>query len=399
MRYEAVIFDFDGTICDTGEGILKCVKYALDAFNLVSPEDYRELTAFIGPPLLVAFQEEYGVDPKTADALVKKYRERYSDIGLYESSLYDGIVPLLKRLKSDNIKLGIASSKPQKFVDALLEHFGISSLFDSVCAVSFKADCESKASIISRCQHELDVPGNRTLMVGDRKYDIDGARANLIDTVGALWGYGSKFEFIEAQAKFIADKVDDIEAIALGFFEQTEKSEGKFSGKIITVRHDTVTLVDGSEAMREVVDHPGGVAVVGLTQDDEVLLVRQFRYPYRETIYEIPAGKLERGEDPKEAAIREFSEECGASAQIFESLGELYPTPGYCGEIIRLYYASGLTFGEQHLDSDEFLDVARIPFDECVAKIMNGEIKDAKTIIGILKLKELKVKGNDSISG
>lgn len=390
MRYSAVIFDFDGTICDTGEGILKSAKYALDAFGYATPEDYNELTCFIGPPLLVTFQEVYGADPAKAEALVAKYRERYNNTGLYESCIYDGISDLLQKLKANNIKIGIASSKPLTYIETLLEKFDVKQYFDVICGVSFKADCESKSSIVSRCLKELGTEGNATLMVGDRKYDIDGARTNMIDSIGVMWGYGSKFEFIEAQAKFIAEKIDDIEAIALGFFEQTEKSDGKFSGKIITVRHDTVTLVDGTEAMREVVDHPGGVAVVGLTDNNEVLLVRQFRYPYKETIYEIPAGKLEKGENPKEAGIREFSEECGASAQIFESIGELYPTPGYCGEIIHLYYAEGLTFGEQHLDDDEYLDVIKMPFNECVEKIMNGEIKDAKTIIGILKLKELK---------
>lgn len=390
MRYSAVIFDFDGTICDTGEGILKSAKYALDAFGYPTPEDYRELTCFIGPPLLVTFQEVYGADPAKAEALVAKYRERYNDTGLYESCIYDGISGLLQRLKANHIKIGIASSKPLTYVETLLEKFDIKQYFDVICGVSFKADCESKSSIVSRCLKELGAEGNAALMVGDRKYDIDGARTNMLDSVGVMWGYGSKFEFIEAQAKFIAEKIDDIEAIVLGFFEQTEKSEGKFSGKIITVRHDTITLVDGTEAMREVVDHPGGVAIVGLTDNNEVLMVRQFRYPYKETIYEIPAGKLEKGENPKEAGIREFSEECGAAAKVFESIGELYPTPGYCGEIIHLYYAEDLTFGEQHLDDDEYLDVIKMPFNECVEKIMSGEIKDAKTIIGILKLKELK---------
>lgn len=369
---------------------MKCAKFALDFYGFKTPDDYSEMTYFIGPPLLVTFQEVFGADPAMAEQLVKKFRERYTDIGVYESCLYDGIKALLCRLKKDGIKLGIASSKPQKYIETLLEKFKIIECFDSICGVSFTADCESKASIISRCLGELGTGGNETVMVGDRKYDIEGARANIVDSIGALWGYGSKFELIEAQARFIADKVDDIEAIALGFFEQTEKSEGKFSGKIITVRHDTVTLVDGTEAMREVVDHPGGVAVAGITDNNEILLVRQFRYPYRETIYEIPAGKLEKGEDPKTAAIREFSEECGAGAEIFESLGEMYPTPGYCGEIIRLYYAEELTFGEQHLDEDEFLDVIKMPIDECVSRIMSGEIKDAKTIIAILKLKELK---------
>ena len=390
MRYNTVIFDFDGTVCDTGEGILKSAKYALDYLGYETPDDYNELTCFIGPPLLITFQEKFGADPVKAEELVKKFRERYTNTGLYESCLYDGIISLLKRLKSNNIRLGIASSKPQHYIEALLEKFGIKSLFDCICGVSFKADCESKASIIGRCLGELGANAKETIMVGDTHFDIDGAKLNQIDGVGVLWGYGSKFELIEAQAKYIAEKVDDIEAIALGFYEQTEEVNWKFKGNIINVHHDSVTLADGTPAMREVVDHPGGVAIVGLTENNEVLLVRQFRYPYKETIYEIPAGKLEYGENPRDAAIREFSEECGAEAEIFESLGEIYPTPGYCGEIIRIFYAAKLSYGEQHLDDDEYLDVIKMPFDECVRRIMSGEIKDAKTIAGILKLKELK---------
>lgn len=388
MRYKAVIFDFDGTLCDTGEGILKSAEYALDAYGIECP-DYSELTCFIGPPLLITFQEKFGADPVLADELVKKFRERYTNKGVFESVLYDGIKPLLARLKKDGIKAGIASSKPQDYLETLLDHFGIKDYFDSICGVSFTADCESKSNIIARCQRELDVAGNLCLMVGDKKYDIEGAKANLIDSVGVLWGYGTKFEHIEAGAKFIASRVDDIEAIALGFFEQTEEVQGIFNGRIITVHNDTVTLVNGETSQREVVDHTGGVAVVGLTDNNEILLVRQFRYPYKETIYEIPAGKLERGEDPYKAGKREFLEECGATAGVFEPLGEIYPSPGYCGEIIRLYYAKDITFGEQSLDEDEFLDVTKMPFGECIDKIMSGEIKDAKTIIGVLKIKEI----------
>ncbi|MGN1421476.1 MAG: HAD hydrolase-like protein [Eubacterium sp.] len=389
MRYSAVIFDFDGTICDTGEGILKSAQYALEAFGYEVP-DYKELTYFIGPPLLVTFQEKFGADPATADELVKKYRERYTNKGLLESCLYDGIKELLASLKKENIKLGIASSKPQDYVEALLDHFGIKSYFDVICGVSFTADCESKANIISRCVKELEIPGNEILMAGDKSYDIEGAKANFIDSAGVLWGYGSRIEFAQSGAKFIAEKPKDIFSIALGYFEQTEEVQGIFNGRIITVHNDTVTLVDGESAQREVVDHPGGVAVVGLTEDNEILLVRQFRYPYKETILEIPAGKLEKDEDPREAGIREFKEECGAQAERFESLGEIYPTPGYCGEIIRIFYAEGITYGEQNLDEDEFLDVVKMPIKECISKIMNGEIKDAKTIAGIFKLKELK---------
>lgn len=389
MRYNGVIFDFDGTICDTGEGILKSAKYALDAFGYNAP-DYKELTFFIGPPLLITFQEVYGADPAKADELVKKFRERYTNIGIFESELYDGIKELLLSLKKQGIKLGIASSKPQDYVETLLERFGIKSYFDSICAVTFTADCESKSSIISRCHKELGIAGNEVIVVGDKKYDIEGAKANMIDSAGVLWGYGTRFEHIEAGAKFIVSKVMDIEAVALGFYEQTENVQGIFSGKIITVHHDDVTLVDGTSAKREIVDHPGGVGIVSLTDNNEVLLVRQFRYPYKEVIYEIPAGKLERGEDPFEAGKREFGEECGATAECFEDLGMIYPTPGYCSEIIHLYCATGLTFGNQHLDDDEFLDVIKMPLGECVSRIMSGEIKDAKTIIGVLKLKELK---------
>lgn len=388
MMYEAVIFDFDGTICDTGIGIKKSAKYALDAYNIPS-EEWQELNFFIGPPLLVTFQEKYNQSASRADELVKKFRERYSVTGLYESELYPGIKKLLKNLKANGLKIGIASSKPQDFVEKLLSKFGITNYFDCICAVSFNADCESKQSIISRCIKELEVEPIKAIVVGDRFYDIDGAKANIIDSVGALWGYGNKFEFIESGAKYIAEKVDDIESIALGLYERTENVQGIFSGRVITVHEDEVSLCDNTTAKRECVDHLGGVAVIGLNDDMEVLLVKQFRYPYKETIYEIPAGKLEPGEDPFEAGKREFKEETGCVADEYFSLGEVYPTPGYTNEIIRLYGAKGLHFEGQNLDDGEFLQVCTMGFEKLVEKVMSGEIKDAKTIIATLKLKEL----------
>lgn len=394
MKFKSVIFDFDGTICKTGEGIIKSAKYALEAFGYEVPEDDSELEFFIGPPLLVTFQERFGADPQTALELVKKYRERYTNQGVYESELYEDIKGLLEALKNDDIKIGIASSKPQKYIETLLEKFGVIKYFDSVCGVSFTADCESKASIITRCLAELNTPPDSAIMVGDKNYDIAGAKANNLLSVGVLWGYGNKFEFIEAGADFIAEKPQDIEAVALGYFEQTEESTGIFNGRIITVHEDTVQLVDGTQAKREIVDHNGGVAIIGLTEEGEVLLVRQFRAPYKEVLYEIPAGKLEKGEDPFEAAKREFQEECGCTSENFEYIGELYPTPGYCSEIIRLYYATGLEFGEQNLDEDERLDVYRVPLGEAFDRCINGEIKDAKTQIGIMKVREMLNNGS-----
>lgn len=386
--YKSVIFDFDGTICDTGEGVKKSAKYALDAFNIPS-DDWQTLDCFIGPPLLVTFQEQFNQSAADADLLVQKFRERYTNTGIYECELYNGIKQLLISLKDDGMKIGIASSKPQVFVETLLNKFAIAKYFDSVCATSFAADCESKQNIIARCLKELETEPKDALMVGDRFYDIDGAKADMVDGAGVLWGYGSKFEFIECGAKYIVDKVEDIESIALGLYERTEKVNGIYNGRVLTMHVDDVLLCNDQRANRECVDHPGGVAVIGVTDDDMVVLVRQFRYPYKETIYEIPAGKLEKGEDPFEAGKREFKEETGGVAEEYISLGEIYPSPGYTNEIIRLYAAKNITFEEQNLDDDEFLQVCQISFDELIRRIMSGEIKDAKTIAAAFKLKEL----------
>ena len=171
--------------------------------------------------------------------------------------------------------------------------------------------------------------------------------------------------------------------------EKRISGETVFDGKIMHVRRDVVELSDGSEAFREVVDHSGGVCVLALDDENRVLTVRQFRYPFEQVLQEIPAGKLERGEDPDEAAKRELREETGAVAGRMERLGEIYPTPAYCGEIIRMYLARDLVFGENDLDEGEFLDVVRVPFDELVEKVMTGEIRDAKTVVAVLKAKVL----------
>lgn len=167
-----------------------------------------------------------------------------------------------------------------------------------------------------------------------------------------------------------------------------------YKGKIINLRKDTALLPDGNTALREVVEHPGGVCVAAITEKNEILMVRQFRYPYMENVLEIPAGKRDKGnESPLECGKRELKEETGAVAEKFINLGQLYPTPGYCGEIIWLYAATGITFGQAQPDSDEFLSVEKIPFEKAVDMVLEGEIKDAKTQTAILKIKLLKDKG------
>lgn len=171
--------------------------------------------------------------------------------------------------------------------------------------------------------------------------------------------------------------------------EKTLFSEKIFDGRILHIRRDTVLLPNGSQATREVLDHPGGVCVLALDGENRVLLVKQFRYPYEKVLTELPAGKLEYGEDPEQAALRELREETGAVPKKFRFLGELYPSPGYCGEIIRMYLAQELTFGETSLDEDEFLNMERMGFGALTEQVLSGEIRDAKTIAAVLKTKLL----------
>lgn len=179
----------------------------------------------------------------------------------------------------------------------------------------------------------------------------------------------------------------------MNFEEKTINSKVVYEGRIITVHVDDVELPDGSRAKREIVEHSGGVCVAALTDNDEILFVRQFRYPYKKELLELPAGKLEKGENPLEAGIRELEEECGVIAEKVFSLGTVYPTVAYCSEIIYLYAATGLRRTEQHLDMGEFLSVEKKPLDEAVRMVMNGEICDSKTVALVLKIAKLKETG------
>ncbi|MFA5657976.1 MAG: NUDIX hydrolase [Oscillospiraceae bacterium] len=168
-------------------------------------------------------------------------------------------------------------------------------------------------------------------------------------------------------------------------YERTLDCEIIHKGKIINVTRDTVELENGKTALREVVHHSGGVCVLPLTDENDVIFVRQFRYPFNDVLLEIPAGKLNEGEDPFECGKRELKEETGAVAAEYIFLGVMYPTTAYLTEKIHIYLAKGLDFSEQWLDEDEFLDVVRIPFERAVEMVLNNEIPDAKTQIAILK--------------
>ncbi|MBP1737018.1 MAG: ADP-ribose pyrophosphatase [Oscillospiraceae bacterium] len=167
--------------------------------------------------------------------------------------------------------------------------------------------------------------------------------------------------------------------------ENTLESKLEYQGHIVTVRTDRVTLPNGGTATREVVSHPGGVAVVPLMEDGTVLMVRQYRYAFSQVLLEIPAGKLNPGEEPLPAAMRELEEEAGVVPEELIDLGAIYPSPGFCDETLYLYLAKGLTRTFCHPDDDEFLEVEAIPLDALIGQIMRNELSDAKSVAALLK--------------
>ena len=176
-------------------------------------------------------------------------------------------------------------------------------------------------------------------------------------------------------------------------FEKTLTSEVLFEGRVVTLTKDTALLENGKTATREVVHHHGGACIVPYFEDGTICMVRQFRYAMQQELWELPAGKLEKGEDPFLAAQRELEEECGVTAERFINLGVLYPTVGYDSEKIYIWAAKGLKPTSQHLDDGEFLDVAALPFDDVLQMVMTDEIRDSKTVTAMLKYAWLRQRG------
>lgn len=167
--------------------------------------------------------------------------------------------------------------------------------------------------------------------------------------------------------------------------EKTVSSETAYEGLIFTITRDIAQLENGKLAERDVLRHSGGVCVIPVTENNEIYLVKQFRYPFKEITVEIPAGKLDEGEDHADCGRRELLEETGLTCCEYTYLGKLYPVPAYDTEIIHIYMARGLSLDRQDLDEDEFLDVEKVDLSEAVEMVMDGRILDAKTQIAILK--------------
>lgn len=214
-KYSAVLFDFDGTIADTGRGIFSSIQYAVDCLGF-EPLDGATLRRFIGPPIYDSFKRELDLDEERSDFAVKKYREKYAESGIYELDVYDGIFPLIKMLRENGIKVGIASSKPQNFLIKIVDFLKIGDMIDFISAPSADDTPQSKTSLINNAAEALNMEKDKILMVGDRYFDIDGANGAGVESVGVTFGYGSEEELKKSDATYIAGCVDEIADIIFG---------------------------------------------------------------------------------------------------------------------------------------------------------------------------------------
>ena len=215
-KYDYVIFDFDGTVVDTGEGILKSLQYSFKEMGREVP-DLNDLRKFIGPPIYYSYTTFYGVSEEEVGMYIKKYRERYKEKGIYECALYDGMIELLDGLRAKGIKIGIASSKPMHLIYSVADYLKITDKFDAIVGVKIDdSNHSSKTQLILDAMTEMGATDkSKVLMVGDRMFDLDGAAGAGVDSCGAIWGYGSEEEFREHNATYIVNKTTEILDLAL----------------------------------------------------------------------------------------------------------------------------------------------------------------------------------------
>lgn len=210
--FDTILFDLDGTLTDPKIGITKCAQYALKSFGIDEP-DLDRLEGFIGPPLQQSFMEYYGFDSEKANAAIVKYRERFSTVGLFENSVFPGIIDLLAYLKRSGKTLAVATSKPEIFMHQILERYRLASFFDLVVGSEIDGTRVDKAEVIEEVLKRLDLKGTdraNVAMVGDRKFDIIGAKACGIRSIGVRYGYAVENELESAGADYIFSTVDEL---------------------------------------------------------------------------------------------------------------------------------------------------------------------------------------------
>ncbi len=207
-----LLFDLDGTLTDSKAGILNAVVYSLRKFG-IEENDRARLMTFIGPPFYDNVIEQYGLTPDDAETAVTHFREYYDRKGMYENTVYEGIFPMLKALKANGKTLILATSKPELFACRILEYFSLDKYFDKVFGATMDGSRRKKTDVISWALKELDIDPDDAVMIGDRKYDVEGGHKCGLVSVGVLYGYGDREEMIAAKADMIAADVDELKKI------------------------------------------------------------------------------------------------------------------------------------------------------------------------------------------
>lgn len=214
-NFEYILFDLDGTITDSGEGITKSVEYALRSFGILV-EDIDGLRKFIGPPLKDSFKKYYDFDDEKAEMGLLKYREYYAVKGIYENSLYDGVVELLTTLKENNKTIILATSKPEVYAKQILEYFKVDEYFSVIAGADFEETRVKKGDVIKYALEKANISDlSKVIMIGDREHDIIGAKENNIKSVGVLYGYGDVIELTQARADYTAKDTNELLNIIL----------------------------------------------------------------------------------------------------------------------------------------------------------------------------------------
>lgn len=214
--FETVLFDLDGTITDPAEGITNSVAHSLKGYG-IAVTDKRELCTFIGPPLYASFMKYYGFSEQKALEAVERYREYYSVKGVFECELYPHIRELLDKLCSSGKKLVLATSKPEFFAKQILKHFKIDKYFCYLAGATMDSHRVEKADIIKYAFENIGVTNvSSAVMIGDREFDVFGAKTMGITSIGVTYGYGSREELESAGADYICEGVEDIEKLLLG---------------------------------------------------------------------------------------------------------------------------------------------------------------------------------------
>ncbi|MGT2749634.1 HAD family hydrolase [Streptococcus orisasini] len=213
--YQTILFDLDGTLTDSGQGILNSIRYALTQLDRPIPDDHL-LKTFIGPPLKTSFEQTLGMSLAESQAAIALYRDYFREKGIFENQIYPGIPELLADLKDQKKQLLVATSKPEVFAQQILEHFELSHFFEIIIGASMDSSRSKKSDVIAYALKNTDtINPAETIMVGDRKYDILGAKENQLASLGVLYGYGSFEELQAAKADYIAKSTEDLRKILL----------------------------------------------------------------------------------------------------------------------------------------------------------------------------------------